>query len=133
MRLTLIKIGFWLSAILSLFFSVTANAQKARTVLCSDENEEKIYLSLGRNTILNFPARPLDSVHGNRGLFASTYKQNDLILSPLQSGAKTNLSVYLESRRCNFDLVTVASGADSEVKVRDGKTMRIKVRIKRDE
>jgi hypothetical protein len=105
-------------------------AKKARTVYCNDNRLEKVFISPGRNTTLNFPVPPMKAVPGNSGVFGILYVEDDLIISSLQPGAHTNLSVYLEGRRCSFDLHTVPSGADDIVKVRDSDEEKIKVRIK---
>jgi hypothetical protein len=105
-------------------------AKKARTVFCNDNKLERILVAPGRNTTLNFPAPPTKAVPGNQGLFGILYVEEDLIISSLRLGAHTNLSVYLEGRRCSFDLRTVPDGADDIVKVRDPDEQKIKVRIK---
>jgi hypothetical protein len=107
-----------------------ASAKKARTVYCSDNKLERILVAPGRNTTLNFPAPPTKAVPGNQGLFGILYVESDLIISALRPGARTNLSVYLEGRRCSFDLVTIGEGADDIVQVRDPDSEKIQVRIK---
>jgi hypothetical protein len=113
-----------------LFVPDLAFAKKARTVYCSDNKLEKILVAPGRNTTLNFPAPPTKAVPGNQGLFGILYVEDDLIISALRPGARTNLSVYLDGRRCSFDLVTIGQGADDIVQVRDPDEQKIKVRIK---
>jgi hypothetical protein len=117
--------------VIVLISSGPAFAKKARTILCSDNKLERILVSPGRNTTLNFPSPPTKAVPGNAGLFGILYVEDDLIISSLRSGAHTNLSVYLEGRRCSFDLTTVAQGAaDDIVQVRDPDEQKIKVRLK---
>ena len=82
--------------------------------------------------MLSFPAKPSKVILGNSGLFAVEYVENDLALAALQAPAHSNLFVYLEGRRYGFDLRTVPTGGDDVLFIRDGKSRRLKVRIKND-
>ena len=81
-----------------------------------------------RFELLNFPFKPKDVVPGNQ---AFDFKQikNDLIIMATVGGGKTNAVVYLEDRRCAFNLVTVKSGGDDILIVKDPKDSQYEMRF----
>jgi len=91
-----------------------------RTIRCDDKKAQKIRVGMGRITVINFPFKPKDVVPGEVSFDFKKIK-NDLVIKAVRAQAATNLVVYLEDRRCTFDLVTVAHGGDDILIVRDVK------------
>jgi len=91
----------------------------ARTVYLKNTSVEKIRLTPGRTTVLNFPTKPRKVIVGDQGLFAIEYVEADLAIAPVKSGAVTNLFVYLEGRRFSFELISTSNDYDEIVLVRD--------------
>lgn len=104
--------------------------KKARTIYLDDKNTELIRIAAGHITILNFPIRPAKIVLGNKGLFGVEYMENDLAITALQLGGRSNLFVYLDGRRFGFDLIGSAEGGDEIVIVRDPQEKKIKVKVR---
>lgn len=110
--------------------SGTVNARTARTLRLNDRRTEVINVTPGQSTILSFPARPTKVVLGNTGAFSIQYIENDLAVSALSMGAKSNLFIYLDGRRFGFDLRTTPSGGDEIVVIRDEEGSKWKVKVK---
>ena len=110
----------------------TAQTKSGRTVYMSEDKLIRVNVIPGRSTILSFPSKPTKVILGNSGLFAVEYVESDLALAALQAPARSNLFVYLRGRRYGFDLGTVTSGGDDVLFIRDGKSRKLKVRIKND-
>lgn len=102
--------------------------EKEKTIPCDDKRPRTVRVALGRVTVLNFPFRPKDVVPGSN---AFDFKQikNDLVLMALRPGGHTNAVVYLEERRCTFDLITVKSGSDDVLIVKDPKDSQYEVKL----
>ena len=101
---------------------------EAKAITCDDKKPKLVSVTLGRLTVLNFPFKPKDVVPGNQ---AFDFKQikNDLIIMATSFGGKTNVVVYLEDRRCSFNLVTVKSGGDDILIVKDPKDSQYEMRF----
>lgn len=99
-----------------------------KSILCDDKRPRVVRVVLGRVTVLNFPFRPKDVVPGSA---AFDFKQikNDLVIMALRAGAHTNAVVYLEERRCAFDLITVKSKGDDILIVKDPKDSQYEVKF----
>ena len=111
--------GFLLSfLILTLSISTDSVAVEFKTLKLNESTVGKVYLSVGKTTVLSFPMRPSKVIVGSQGSFSVQYVENDVAISPTRAGAKSNLFVYLASRRFAFDLITTASG-DSIISVQD--------------
>lgn len=108
--------------------ALTKATPKETTIPCDDKRPRPVKVALGRVTVLNFPFRPKDVVPGSR---AFDFKQikNDLIIMALSTGARTNAVVYLDERRCTFDLVAVKSGGDDILIVKDPKDSQYEVKF----
>ena len=80
-----------------------AEAASERTLVCDEKVPQVVHVAFGRITVINFPFKPKDVVPG---MLNFDFKQikNDLIIKAMRSQARTNLLVYLEDRRCAFDL-----------------------------
>ncbi len=119
---------------LSLIFADFAKAKKlseveqGRSITCDDKKPKLVRVALGRVTVLNFPFKPKDVVPGNQ---AFDFKQikNDLIIVATNGSGKTNAVVYLEDRRCSFNLVTVKSDGDDILTVKDPKDSQYEMRF----
>jgi hypothetical protein len=105
-------------------------AKEARLLRLDEKTVARIAVEPGRTTILSFPTKPLKVILGNRGLFGVEYVGNDVAISALSAKAKSNLFIYLDERRFAFDLVTVTSGGDEIILVRDALDTQMKVKFK---
>ena len=105
-----------------------ANSEKEKTIPCDDKRPRAVRVSFGRVTVLNFPFKPKEVVPGSS---AFDFKQikNDLIIMAIRPGSQTNAMVYLESRRCSFNLMTVRSGGDDVLIVKDPKDSQFEVKF----
>ncbi len=81
---------------------------------------------MGRITVINFPFKPKDVVPGEV-IFDFKQIKNDLVIKALRSSGRTNVVVYLEERRCAFDLQTVRGPGDDILIVRDPKDSQYEV------
>ena len=125
---------FFLFMALSVIFADFARAKnlpkadEGKSITCDDKKPKPVRVALGRVTVLNFPFKPKDVVPGNQ---AFDFKQikNDLIIMATSASAKTNAVVYLEDRRCSFNLITVKSGGDDILSVKDPKDSQYEMRF----
>ena len=85
-------------------------------------------MGIGRLTVINFPFRPKDLAPGET-IFDFKQVKNDLIIRPLRSFGRTNIVVYLDERRCSYDLVIVRGDGDGILTVRDPKDSQYEVKI----
>jgi hypothetical protein len=99
-----------------------------KTILCSDEKVQRVRVTFGRITTLNFPVAPKEVLPGE-AVFDFKQIRNDLNIKALSPRAKTNIAVYLQERRCSLDLVTVPSGGDDILFVRDPAEKQFEVRF----
>lgn len=88
-----------------------------KTLRMSDDMVAKVFIST-KGTVLSFPMKPTKVILGRQGSFGLEYVESDIAISPLFSGASSNLYVYLLGRRFSFDLVASPSGS-SIIKVID--------------
>lgn len=109
--------------------SFAAPAKKEKTLVCDDSKTQRVSVSLGRLTILSFPVTPKEILPGENS-FDFRQIKNDLAIKSLRSGARTNVFVYMAERRCAFDLVTVGSGGDDIIFIRDPKDRQMEVNYK---
>lgn len=114
------------------FSKSTRSAIKTETleksILCDDKSPKTVRITYGRVTVLNFPFRPKDIVKVNP---AFEFKQikNDLVLTALRMGANSNVVIYLEERRCLFNLKSVTESGDDLLIVKDPKDAQYEVRF----
>ncbi|HEY8270208.1 MAG TPA: hypothetical protein VIG33_04925 [Pseudobdellovibrionaceae bacterium] len=122
----------WFMAILITFVILWTAEQamsgktKEKTIECDDKKSKTVRVVFGRVTVLNFPFKPSDVIPGKMNFDFKRIK-NDLIITALRPGSKTNAIVYLEGRRCSFDLITVSSSGDDILTVQDPKDSRYEV------
>ena len=119
------KIFIW--AMLNLC-SVPPIWAKDTSIACDDKKPRTVRIVAGRVTVLNFPFKPREVVPGSN---AFDFKQikNDLIIMAAKGSGQTNAVVYLEERRCTFNLVTVKSAGDDILIVKDPKDSQYDVRF----
>lgn len=99
-----------------------------KTILCTDEKVQRVRVTFGRITTLNFPVAPKEVLPGE-AVFDFKQIRNDLNIKSLGPRARTNIVVYLQERRCNLDLTTVPSGGDDILFVRDPAEKQFEVRF----
>ena len=115
--------------ILFLFFIPALSYARpgGKVVTCDDNRSQIIRIPIGRVTTLNFPTTPKEAIPGEGG-FDIKRIQQDLVVKSMRPGASTNLVVYLESRRCFFQLVSSYSG-DESIFVRDSQEKTVEVQF----
>ena len=101
---------------------------REKSIACDDKNPKVVRVMQGRVTVLNFPFKPKDVVPGST---AFDFKQikNDLVITATRPGGHTNAVVYLEERRCVFDLISVKSNPDDILIVKDPKDSQYEVKF----
>ncbi len=111
-------------------FSKTEATKKPveKSILCDDLKPQLVRVEASRLTLLNFPLRPKEVIPGSGGFDFQQIK-NDLAIKSLRPGARTNVAVYLTERRCSFELVTVSTGGDKILIVRDPKDQQFEVKF----
>lgn len=97
---------------------VIKSRKNEKTIPCDDTKVQRVRVNFGRITILSFPIAPKEILPGEV-VFDFRQIKGDLAIKALKSSARTNIAVYLSERRCSFDLVTVPSGGDDILFVRD--------------
>ncbi len=109
---------------------VSPSKEQARekTIPCDDKKTRPVYVAKGRITTINFPFKPKDVVPGEI-VFDFKQIKNDLLVSALKPNGKTNVVVYLENRRCAFDLITVQGKGDDILIVKDPKDSQYEVKL----
>ena len=103
-----------------------ANIKPARTIPCDEKKAHEVRIARSRVTVLNFPIKPKEVVPGEN-VFDFKNIKNDLAVKALTSRARTNVFVYLDSRRCAFSFVTVPTSGDEIVLVRDAHNKEVEV------
>lgn len=99
-----------------------------KSILCDSTKSQLVRVGSGRITILNFPLTPKEVLPGEQ-VFDFKQIKNDLAIKALRSGARTNVAIYLADRRCSFELVTVSSGGDDILFVKDPKDEHVEVKF----
>ncbi len=112
------------------FVNIAFASTSLRTVQCNEAAMISIYITPNQGTIINFPVKPENVVLGSKKLFGIEFIKNDLALTALTPSAKTNLFVYLQGRRCGFQLMTSKARQDNLIKVSDSESDKLKVQIK---
>ncbi len=105
-----------------------AAVEKEKTIPCSDKRPQVVRVVLGRVTILNFPFRPKEVIPGGQA-FDFKQMKDDLVIVALRAGAHTNAVVYLEDRKCVFDLIVTRDKGDDILIVRDPKDSKYEVKF----
>ncbi len=118
---------FFVLVFVSLFYVMVCVA-KETTIPCDDKNTKPVKVAYGRITTINFPFKPKEVVPG-RLIFDFKQIKNDLLISALHTTGRTNVIVYLENRRCAFDLTTVSGQGDDILIVKDPKDSQYEVKF----
>ena len=111
-----------------ILFGGVAAPDNEKAIPCDEKRPRVVRVASGRVTVLNFPYKPKDVVPGS-GAFDFKQIKNDLVVMAVKPGARTNAVVYLEGRRCAFDLVAVKSGGDDVLIVKDPKDSQYEVKF----
>jgi hypothetical protein len=98
-------------------FSV-ARADNVKTIRLCEKGVASAVIST-RGTVLEFPLEPEKVILGTKGSFAIEYVRSDLALSPLTSGAISNLFVYLAGRRFVLELSASSTGGHTVYFIKD--------------
>ena len=122
------KYLFFLAVLVFFFYAFTSDA-KEKTIPCDDKKTRAVKIAYGRITTINFPFKPKEVVPGKM-IFDFKQIKNDLLISALHSSGRTNVVVYLENRRCAFDLTTVAGQGDDILIVKDPKDAQYEVKFR---
>lgn len=117
------------SVLLLTMLSLNCWAKTARKVYLTENRTETILIGT-EGTLLNFPAKPNEVVLGTKGVFSVKYVKDDLTISALSPGGRSNLFVYLDGRRFAFNLKAVVGGGDEIVLIRDPDEKKMKVKIR---
>ena len=124
----------WILCVLFTFLGVInpvlANENQNCTLHLQTKSVAKLDISLN-GTVLNFPAKPSKVILGRKGSFGIEYVDSDLAISPLSAEAKSNLFVYLDGRRFNFNLIVNTSGGCTLVSVRDSAEVQMQAKDER--
>lgn len=111
-----------------IFAGYTLAQEREKSIPCDDKRPRIVRVAQGRVTVLNFPYKPKDVVPGS-GAFDFKQIKNDLVIMGTRPGARTNAVVYLEERRCAFDLISVKNGGDDVLVVKDPKESQYEVKF----
>ena len=99
-----------------------------KTIPCDDKKPRTVKVTPGRLTLINFPFRPKDVIPGE-AIFDFKQIKNDLVIKALKKSGQTNVVVYLEERRCVFNFITVPTGGDDILIVKDAKDAQYEVKF----
>ena len=88
------------------------------TVYMNDKTVTPIQVSQ-KGTVISFPTKPSKVILGNSGAFGIEYVERDIAITPLSSGARANLFVYLLGRRFSFDLIASKTSGQAVVMIKD--------------
>jgi hypothetical protein len=103
---------------LGLLLAFQSWGKEVTTLKMKDDTVARVAVST-RGTVLNFPLKPSQVILIRNGSFGVQYVENDLAISPLYVGARSNLYVYVMGRRFNFDLIATGSEGSAVILVRD--------------
>lgn len=117
-----------LLAPLLMFSPLFATVDLERTITCSEKRPMPVKVAYRRVTVINFPFRPKDVIPGEV-IFDFKQIKNDLVIKALKPSGHTNVLVYMEERRCAFDLVTVPGRGDDILIVKDPKESQFEVKF----
>ena len=122
------KIIYWIYQLAigfaSIYFLLSiddANAAKKiqgnKTILC-DSSNNIVRVSTRKVTALSFLENPKELVPGD-GTFDFKRVQNDIFIKALSPAARTNMFVFVGSRRCRFNLIASEANVDDLLEVRE--------------
>ena len=126
--LTILNIDYALSKEVFLKNKSAKTLETEKSIICDEKFPKLVRVTSGRVTVLNFPFKPKEVVLGSQ-IFDFKQIKNDLVIMATHNQGQTNIVVYLEERRCSFNLVTVKSGGDDILIVKDPKDSQYEVRF----
>lgn len=123
------KILYWLYQViigftflyLLLSFGQNADALSKKTInkiLPCDSFKNIVRVSTKKVTALSFLENPKDLIPGD-GSFDFKRVQNDIFIKALSSSAKTNMFVFVGSKRCRFNLIASEQNVDDLLEIRE--------------
>ncbi len=120
-----------LTLVISLIFlfSMQLHAKSVKTLNLKEDTIAQIKVST-KGTVLNFPTKPTNVILGNQGSFGLVYVENDIVVSPLSSFARSNIFIYLEGRRFSLEFLTTENDGDDIVLIRDELLSKAQVKFK---
>lgn len=95
---------------------------------CDDNKPQVVHIGLGRITILSFPLVPKEVLPGEN-VFDFKQIKNDLAIKALRGSSRTNVVVYLQERRCAFDLIAVQGRGDDIISIKDPRDAKLEPRF----
>lgn len=102
--------------------------ESGRWLPCDDNKPQVVHIGLGRITVLSFPLIPKEVLPGEN-VFDFKQIKNDLAIKALRGSSRTNVVVYLQERRCAFDLIAVQGRGDDIISIRDPKDAKLEPRF----
>lgn len=90
----------------------------ANKTLPCDSSKNVVRVSTKKVTALSFLENPKDLIPGD-GSFDFKRVQNDIFVKALSSTAKTNMFVFVGSKRCRFNLVASEQSVDDLLEIRE--------------
>lgn len=121
---------FWILVLLFALIALDSKAKDAgRIISCSETKPERIRIGQSGVTVLSFLSTPKDVVL-KKSPFDLKRIKNDLVLIPLAASARTNMFVYLNEKRCSFEIETVPGFGDGLVLIRDTGEIKYEVKLK---
>ena len=96
--------GKWLALLFGILLSQSLIAGVVRTVAVNNGAMTKIYLRMGKSTVLRFVDKPKKVVVGNQNYYGLEFIDNDVAIQPL-GAVGTNLFVYTQNHTYGFLLV----------------------------
>lgn len=96
-------------ALTSAFTHLAYAASRVKTLRLSDKSVITLPVS-SRGAVISLPTKPTNVALGSSSSFSVKYIKNDLVFAPMESGARSNLFIYLDGRRFNLDLVSKPHG-----------------------
>src|SRR3989344_5386080 len=105
---------------------IGSTKKEGPSISCDDKKPQLVRVAAGRITVINFPFKPKEVVPGDMSFDFKQIK-SDLAIKTLRPGARTNVLVYLENRRCMFELVSVPKSGDDILVVQDSKDSQFEV------
>jgi hypothetical protein len=116
---------------LALIFPLGVLAKTSeRTLPCDDSKPQLVRVGLGRITVLSFPLVPKEVLPGENSFDFKQIK-NDLAIKALRGNSRTNVVVYLQERRCAFDLIAVQGKGDDILSIRDPKENKLELKFEK--
>ncbi len=123
------KVLYWIYQLIigaTFLYLILSSDQKAnagikkiqnKTISC-DSVKNTVRVSIKKVTALSFLENPKELVPGD-GSFDFKRVQNDIFIKALSTSAKTNMFVFVGSKRCRFNLVASEQNVDDLLEVRE--------------